>query len=220
MGGIFTPKTFEHFSEYLKNEEKDAAIKLIMELISEKTPIREIYEKWIIPAIARWECPFEAEPYCIWREHVLSTTLKTAIELCYPLVMEAYEKRGHNGQSVMVFCPWEELHEIGVRIIADLFHSYGYRVTYTGTNTPEKALTEALRKHSPNYLAISVTNPYHLFQVQDLIRRIRIIEPKVKIIVGGQAIQRNTPVCKTIGADITIYSMEDLFQFLENGEAK
>jgi len=38
--------------------------------------------------------------------------------------------------------------------------------------------------------------------------------------VGGQAIQRNTPVCKAIGADITIYSMDDLFQFLENGEAK
>ena len=51
MGGIFTLKTFELFAEHLKNEEKDAAIKLILELIAEKKPVREIYEKWIIPAI-------------------------------------------------------------------------------------------------------------------------------------------------------------------------
>ena len=208
------------FAEHLKNEEKDAAIKLILELIAEKKPVREIYEKWIIPAIVHWECPFEAEPYCIWREHVLSTTLKTAIELCYPLVMAEYEKRKSKNKSVFVFCPWEEFHEIGIRLIADVFHAHGYAVTYTGVNTPEKALTEALSRHTPNCLAISVTNPYHLFQVQNLIRRIRIIEPNVKIMVGGQAIQRNTPVCNAIGADVYIYSIEDLYQLLENGEAK
>jgi methanogenic corrinoid protein MtbC1 len=214
-GGIYTREDIEAFREHLKNEEKDEAIRMIVQLIQKKTPLRVIYEEWIIPAIINWECPFEAEACCIWREHILSATLKTGIELCYPLVMEEYEKRGSKGKSVFVFCPWEELHELGAKIIADLLHAYGFEVVYTGTNTPERALNEALKKRTPDYLAISVTNPYHLFQVQDLIKRVRLLAPKLRIIVGGQAIRRNTPSCDAIGADFYIYTMDDFNRFLD-----
>lgn len=186
-----------------------------MKLVEAKTPVRQIYEKWIIPSILTWECAFEAQPFCIWKEHILTTTMKTAIELCYPLVMAEYEKQGSNGKKVFVFCPWEEFHELGAKIIADLFRTKGFEVTYTGTNTPEKALMEAIRNTPPDYLAISITNPYHLFQVQDLVRRVRIIEPTIKIIAGGQAIQRNQAATDAIAADCYLYSMQDFYCFAE-----
>ncbi|NJN68567.1 MAG: hypothetical protein HC884_18585 [Chloroflexaceae bacterium] len=98
-----------------------------------------------------------------------------------------------------------ELHELGVRMVADFFEIEGWDVYYLGANMPTEDVVAMVNERRAHLLAVSVTLNTHVPAARDLIRAVRAspIGSHIKIMVGGQPINRTPGIYRTIGADLT-----------------
>jgi methanogenic corrinoid protein MtbC1 len=212
---------YKELLEYFEDENKNGAVKFVMKKLEKGAlDIVTLYNELLAPSLNNMKCE-GPEEYCIWKEHVRSSIVRSIIEMCYPYVIHEREVKYKNtgkGKKVIVICPPEELHEIGPRMIADFFTLVGYDVTFIGANTPKKSFLSAIDILEPVYIALSVTNYYNLSAARAVIDDIKKQEHnKFKIIVGGRAFERNPNIYKEIGADVQLKSFEDI-QNLEGGD--
>ncbi len=61
-----------------------------------------------------------------------------------------------------------------------------------------------------DYVAISITNPYHLVSTRNMIESIRQLNQNVQIIVGGHAIQKLGEKVALLRADFIMSDFESL----------
>lgn len=196
------------FIKLLDNEEKDKAIMYILNLLDSGSDILDIYEYFIIPALADYNCDNDQEEICIWKEHTRTSIVRTILENTYPYFIKAKGDKTIN-KSVIVACPQEEYHEIGAIIATNYFYLEGFKAKYIGANTPSEEIISAVKILKPDYLALSITNYYNLIQTKKLINTLKASYPNLKIILGGQAIKKYANKSK-IQYDLIMNSYEDI----------
>ena len=155
---------------------------------------------------------------CIWREHRKTSMVRTVIECMYPYVMKIKNERKSLNKKVLLICPEQEYHEIGLRMIDDFLQMNGYETIFIGPNTPKDQVLDAVLSMKPDYLAISVTDYYLLFEAQKIINLIKENTSNVRIIVGGNAFKDNFESIKSIGGDIYLETYQDIKNLREGDE--
>ncbi|HWQ31208.1 MAG TPA: cobalamin B12-binding domain-containing protein [Negativicutes bacterium] len=202
----------ERFIEYLKSGDKDSCLMCTVGCLHQgMLDIRTLYEDILGPALNQLHgCHMENEN-CIWREHISTSIIRTIIECCYPFVRQAGREKQKKNIKVLVFCPENELHELGARMVTDFFTLYGYDAIFIGANTPSAQIKAAVAYEKPKYVAISVTDYYNLVSAKKAIELVRSsAENIVFIIVGGNAFRDNRDRVKEIGADVYMERFEDI----------
>src|SRR6056297_2810527 len=181
------------FMKYFNNNYKDECVNFSLNGIKNNFfTIPQLYEEILTPALYSIdECPEDDED-CIWQEHVKTSMVKTVIECIYPEIITLKENIKPLGIKVLLACPEQEYHDVGLRMISDFFTLNGYETIYIGSNTPRDQVSIAISKENPKYAAISVTDYYLLFETQKLVKEIRKkSKDKIKIILGGSAFDKN-----------------------------
>ena len=202
----------ELFIEYLEAEDKDKCLDFALRRLSEgEFDIRELYEKIMAPALNQIKiCPAENVNW-IWKEHVKTSIVRTIIECCYPYIMKEKKAIKSLGIKVLVFCPENELHEIGARMITDFFILNGYNAIFVGANTPTEQIKAAVIYEKPRYVAISVSNYYNMISLKRAIEQIKATANNtVSILVGGIAFRGERNLAAQIGADAYLESYMDI----------
>ena len=107
------------------------------------------------------------------------------------------------GRTLVAACVSGELHEIGIRMVADFFEMDGWDTYYMGANTPTSSIMEAVQRHNADVLAISAGLPLHRTILRELIYNIKNSEncERVKILVGGNAFLSTPDLWQQMGAD-------------------
>lgn len=152
----------------------------------------------------------------IWNEHIRTAIIKTIVENTYSFVVKARSEVTPKNKTVVVFCPPDEYHTVGARMVTDVFYALGYDAVFVGGNTPLRVVNAGLNSRKIDYLAISVSNPYHLISTRNVIESIRKEFPNVKIIVGGHAVRRFGERAAKLNADFVLTTFDDLTR-LEGG---
>ncbi|OAA31950.1 hypothetical protein AT15_03750 [Kosmotoga arenicorallina S304] len=209
---------YEEFVEILHTFDKEKAFNFAVDLLNNGAfRVVDLYEKLLIPALNSWDCDHENNKLCIWQEHIMSSIVRSIIEACYPFVLKERSKIETNHEpSVAVVCPPDEQHELGARIVSDYFTLNGFKTVFVGSNTPVEAFIEALKEYRFDFIAISVTNFYHLFKTKKLIKEIKQAFPEAKIILGGQALSKGSKEFLELGADYFIEDIHDISKLKGN----
>jgi MerR family transcriptional regulator, light-induced transcriptional regulator len=205
---------YGEFMEVIQSENRESSLKLILsKLENNEIDIVTLYTEILTSALNSM-VQDEKDRAFIWREHVRSSIIRTIIENCYSYVIKERDEKYKVKASkrVAVVCPSEELHEIGARMITDFFTLLGYDSIFVGSNTPREEFLEALKIIDLDYIAISVSNPYNLIAARKAIEKIREANPKVKILVGGNAFISRNNSYKEVGADMYLHSFEDIMK--------
>lgn len=205
-------KNYQEFLELLNQEKKDECVTYIMELFEDGASIKDIYENYIIPSLAEYECDSSVEEICIWREHTRTSIIRTILEASYPYLIK--QKKEKINISVIVACPPLEYHEIGAIINTNYFLLEGFDAIYIGANTPSEQIISAVKILKPDYLALSITNYYNVVATKKLIEKIKDNKVNVKIIIGGQA-TKNPYTISQLNYDLILQSHEDIIKFKE-----
>lgn len=193
------------FANALDSQDKEKAILLCVEALeSGSIEVIDLYLDILAPTLRDWECDYIGDRLCIWKEHIRSSIVRTVLECCFPYILKKIRDNGSekNDQTVAVLCPPEEYHEIGARMISDIFTIAGYNSIFVGANTPLDTFLEAAKKLSLSYVAISVSNYYNLINTRRMISRIKEAGGKSRVVVGGNAFEKNPDYWKEVGADI------------------
>lgn len=214
--------------ELLISEDYSNAIDYTTNLKFSKSRRIQLFEQVFVPILYQVGDLWESGTISIAKEHYISgiifqlivnNNLNTKDEL-------VTKKAGRESAKKKVIClsiPGE-LHVIGLRIIADYLHSFGFEPIYLGNNVPTQALIEMAIDTNPIIIAFSLTLREHQDALRNIIEVLRIkLETKslnkkgVKfpfILVGGQGI-KNEAEALSLGADGFANNYKALFELLK-----
>lgn len=207
---------YETFLALLKVKDKAKCVAWAIDAVdSGKLSLLDLYMQVLTPALASVACTGEDIASCIWNEHVSTNIVRTIVENMYTRVLKLREARCREknapGRIVLILCPPEEYHDVGARMVADYFTIAGHEVIFIGSNTPKNALLAAVQETKPEYIGISVSNPYHVFGLKKLVDALKTAgQPGTKVIVGGAALEGVPDLYKTMGADMHLRSFDDI----------
>lgn len=116
-------------------------------------------------------------------EHLATAITESLLNLVYPRLFA----RPRNGRVAVVSSLANEYHQIGGKIVADMFELHGWRSHYLGANTPSGDLLELVRTRKPDVVALSLTVYFGFDTLYQAVRELRNSFPEIPILVGGQA---------------------------------
>jgi methanogenic corrinoid protein MtbC1 len=118
------------------------------------------------------------------------------------------------GKVLVAACVGSELHEIGVRMVADFFEMEGWDTYYLGAGLPHDQILSALEQRKPDLIALSATMTFHIPLVTELISAIRSVSSSAtaRIMVGGMPFNHTPELWKSVGADLWAADAEKAVQ--------
>jgi methanogenic corrinoid protein MtbC1 len=179
--------------------DREAAERLILGHVHAGCSIQDLYEQVLAPAQARLGWMWHRGEISVADEHFGSATTQLIMSQVRPL----FERAPANGRIVVCTSTPGDLHEIGLRMVADLFELDGWTVMFLGANTPAADVVEMLARRKPDLLALSVSTALTLRSAGETIATIRA-NPTVahtKIIIGGPPFRTVDNLWQELGAD-------------------
>jgi MerR family transcriptional regulator, light-induced transcriptional regulator len=118
---------FDALSERLAARDKPGAVAAAVTAVGDgAVTIDELYRDVLAPLLvgvgSRWQ---EGEMH-VWEEHFVAATVRTIIEALYAVVQKARISWPPIGRTVVLACPPDETHDIGLRMLADRFEMVGW----------------------------------------------------------------------------------------------
>lgn len=189
----------QKYLDYLLNMQREEAVKFIVDLAEDKMEIADIYLN--IFQIVQYEIGrlWQLNEISVAEEHYATSITQLAMSQLYPKIFSSYKK----GKKVLTTCVGDELHELGIRMVADLLEINGWDTIHMGGNTPVSEIINILKDKDIDLLSVSVTLPFQFENAKELISKVKSdVELKnLKIMVGGRLFLQSDDLWKKIGAD-------------------
>lgn len=188
----------EQYLESLLRKNTKKTLYLIQKFIESGIPTVDIYTEILAESMHRIGEMWHTAKITVDTEHYCTSVTQVAMAQMYPTLFSTKRKN----KKLLCACPGTELHEMGARMVADLFEYDGWDTVYLGAAVPQDAMMESIRSEQPDLIALSVTMPQHLMACQELIEVIRREFPDAKIAVGGNAFHSTHEIWKKWPIDI------------------
>lgn len=179
--------------------DRHSASRLILDAVEQDTSIKEIYLQVFQDSQREVGRLWHIGQITVAQEHFCTAATQVIISQLYPYIF-ATEKIGRN---LVATCVGDELHELGMRMVADFFEMEGWDTYFLGANTPASSILSAIQERRADLLAVSSTLPVHVSKVADLIKSVRMLQPvtALKILVGGYSFNLSDDLWKAVEAD-------------------
>jgi methanogenic corrinoid protein MtbC1 len=117
------------------------------------------------------------------------------------------QRKPDNGRSLLALSVGGDLHDLGIRMVADIFEMEGWHAEYLGANMPTSEILAALvDEHGQcgyDLLAVSASTTLSVRPVADLIDAVRRhpTAGDVVVLVGGSPFRIVDDLWDVVGAD-------------------
>ena len=201
----------EAFIELVLSAKRDEASRLILGALDNGLPLADVYLDVFQPAMYKVGELWHQGSLAVDKEHYFTAVTQSIMTQLYPRIFST----PRSGRTVLACCVGNELHEMGIRMVCDMFEVHGWDSIYLGAALPEDAILRSIEEHSPDLVALSVTMPHHLPHSHAILQRIRE-HPQtsgIKVALGGQAFRMGPYLPRAWGADYTSQNAERLVQW-------
>lgn len=129
----------------------------------------------------------------LWERNLVSVAvehLATAItERLLPLVYERALSSARTGRRILIACAESESHQLGGRIVADLFELQGWDSEFLGAGTSTADLIREVEATRPDVVGLSLSIDSHLRELERTLIALRAGQPELPILLGGQGLR-------------------------------
>lgn len=189
----------QQFIKYILDTQRQTAFDYIHDLIDKGVSIEDIYLYVFQRTLYEIGDLWQKSEITVAQEHYSIIVIQFIMTSLYEKIFDGKIK----DKKLLAFSIGEELHEVGIRMIADIFEMNGWDTEYLGANLPVDAVLQFIKDNEPDLVAMSVTMPYHLNAMKKIIEAIRN-EPSlahIKILVGGRPFNQDEELYQKVGAD-------------------
>jgi methanogenic corrinoid protein MtbC1 len=189
----------QDYLDALLQGQRHLASQLIMDAVNEGTSIKKIYLNVFQPVQREVGRLWQQNQVSVAQEHYCTAATQLIMSQLYPKIFNMTR----SDQRLVATCVGGELHEIGVRMVADFFEMEGWDTYYLGSNTPASSILQTIEEQNADVLAISATIPYHVSKVAALIENVRttFTDDQINILVGGYPFNTSPDLWQRVGAD-------------------
>lgn len=195
------------YLDALLRGDRRAATNLILERVESGMAVRDAYLHVFQPVLREVGRLWQTGAITVAHEHFATAATQAVMSMLYPRIFGAER----NGRSLVATCVSGEMHEIGIRMVADLFEMAGWDTYYLGANTPARSIVQSVEERGASVLAISATITAHIGAVTDLIAGVRreLGKRPLGIMVGGYPFNIVPDLWRKVGADGFAASADD-----------
>ena len=190
----------EEYVAALVEGRKADAVALVLQLHEEGWPVQRIYRELLEPAQRELGDLWQQNRISVAQEHYGSAVTQLVMCKLYDVGLRGSRRRD---LRALVCAPGDELHAIGLRMVADFLDLAGWDSYEIGGNTPIDEVAAAAARHDVDVVALSATMPDSIEAVGRTIAALRD-EPGCRdlpIIVGGLAFADDPDLHASMGAD-------------------
>jgi len=176
-------RLFQEYLAALLAGDKITCVRIVESLLETNVAIRSLYEDLFRPSLYRIGEMWESNRITVAVEHLATSITQQLMNLVYPRILG----REKTGRIAVIACIANEYHQIGARMVADVFEINGWDSYFLGSNTPVNDLLAFLDSRRPHALGLSLAI---YFNMPDLCRTVDAVRggfPDLPILVGGQA---------------------------------
>jgi methanogenic corrinoid protein MtbC1 len=193
-----SPLAHQYFRA-LRRGERQLASRMVLDAVAAGTPVKEIYLHVFQTAQYEIGRLWQTNDITVAEEHYCTAATQLIMSQLYPHIFATAKI----GRTMVATSVAGDLHELGVRMVADFFEMDGWDTFYLGANTPHASVIATVVERQASVLAISATITFHVEAVRALIAAVRK-DPDaggVRILVGGYPFNRNPDLWRNVGGD-------------------
>ncbi|MEZ5565897.1 MAG: cobalamin-dependent protein [Gammaproteobacteria bacterium] len=160
--------------------------------------VRSAYIDVLLPAQREIGRLWHLNEVSVAEEHLVTFTTQRTMAI----LAHTANSAPSNGKTAIVAAVATNIHDVGLRAVADLYQIAGWRAIFLGADVPMQDLPGMIKYFDADLLLLGATLATQLPRVQAAIVAIRShSERPVKVIVGGAAFDEVQEVWKKVGAD-------------------
>lgn len=175
--------SYRHYLEGLLNNDRQQCRDHFEKWLDSDAELRTLYEGLVQRSLYDVGNLWERGRISVATEHLATAITESLLNLAYPRLFA----RPRQGKSAIIACVANEYHQIGGKIVADIFELHGWNGYFLGANTPVQAVKAIIEEKHPDVVVLSVTLSFNLDTVVSAAAEIRAAFPEIPILVGGQA---------------------------------
>ena len=192
-------KLLEQYLDLLLKGDRHSAGKMVIETVDNGISVKDIYLNVFQSSLYEIGRLWQENKITVAQEHYCTAATQLIMSQLYPYI----SKTEKTGRVLIATSVSKELHEIGVRMVADFFEMEGWKTFYLGANTPIESIIETIITKNADLLLISATISSNIGEVIKLIKTVRSCAEcrDPRIIVGGYPFIVDKELWKKVGAD-------------------
>jgi methanogenic corrinoid protein MtbC1 len=184
---MITQQLYEVYLDHLLSGDRSACAGIVQELLDQNTDIKELYLQLFQRSLYQVGELWERDRISVAREHLATAITEGLMSLFYPRLFTA----GRSDKRAVISCAANEYHQVGGKMVADIFEMNGWEGYFLGANTPVDQLVRFVDDTQPELVGLSLSVQANFPALKAGMDAIRAEFPKVDIVFGGQAFQQN-----------------------------
>jgi methanogenic corrinoid protein MtbC1 len=171
----------------LAAHDREAAITEVLRAVEAGLSIEQLYDDVVLPVLRGLGAGWQTGQTAVWEEHLATQALRSAVEALYPRVLARKAGVTPVPLTVAFFCPPDEAHDLGLRMLADRFDLHGFRTVYVGASTPVDDMVACARDVGAAVVCLSASTHFHRAALRHAVTALDAALPGVRVLVGGAA---------------------------------
>jgi methanogenic corrinoid protein MtbC1 len=182
----------DRLEERLRANDRPGAVRSAVEAVTEgRVDIVTLYRDVLTPLLVDTGSAWQSGQVAVWQEHLASATVRTIVEGLYPEVLKVRAAATPVGRKVLLACPSQETHDLGLRMVSDRFDMAGWTTYFLGADTPVSQIVEAARGLDVDAIVVSSSTHFHRVALRTFLDQLRRDLPGVRLWIGGAAFARD-----------------------------
>ncbi len=142
----------------LLDTNRSEALRLAMEAVHSGISVNEFYLNVLQPSQREVGRLWQIGEISVAQEHYCTAATQFVMSQLQPYFLQ----KKPCPKTLVACCVGDELHEVGLRIVSDVFEMEGWNAIYLGANVPADNVAKSLLDCQANVLAVSTTMTRHL----------------------------------------------------------
>jgi MerR family transcriptional regulator, light-induced transcriptional regulator len=182
---MISDQLYKAYLDQLLDGKRVDCRRIVQHLLDQRISIKDLYIDLFQKSLYEVGALWEFNRITVAKEHLATAITEGLLNLTYPVLFETepYQR----DKKVVVSCAANEFHQIGGKMVADIFELYGWDAQFLGANTPVDHMLEHIQETRPNLVGLSLSIYFNIESLKKGIEAIRSNFANLDIFIGGQA---------------------------------
>lgn len=178
-------KIYKEYLNLLLEGKRIDCGRIVQDLMDQGVEIKTLYSELFQKSLYTIGELWELNRISVAKEHMATAITEGLLNLIYPRLFKL--EREQSARKVIISCAPNEFHQIGGKMVADLFQLNGWDSHFLGANTPIDDMLEYIQDIKPDLVGLSLSVYLNMPSLIKGIEAVRTDFKDIDIVVGGQA---------------------------------
>ncbi len=216
---MITEAFYQKYLALLLDGNRRECARIVQQLLDRDIEIKTLYADLFQKSLYEVGRLWEFNRISVAKEHLVTAITEGLLNLVYPRLFDKAVSDSGNDRKVVISCAANEFHQVGGKMVADIFELNGWDSQFLGANTPVDQMLSHIQEEKPDLVGLSVSVYFNMPALKSGLAAIRGNFNHLDIMVGGQAFKwGGTEIIKQFGGTAYVPSIDRLSPLIAAGK--